>query len=55
MEGARSLRDQVVDLPSKDALIKVFGCAKGFDPGAPDDVLFTPEMGSRTNHLQPGI
>ena len=42
MADARSLRDQVVDLPSKDALIKVFGCARGFDPVAPDDVLFAP-------------
>ena len=53
MAGARSLRDQVLDLPSKDALIKVLGCAKGFDPVAPDDVLFTPEMGRVEDNLFP--
>ena len=45
MADARPLRNQVGDLPSKDALIKVFGHAKGFDLVAPDDELFIPELG----------
>ena len=53
MADARPLRNQVGDLPSKDALIKVFGHAKGFDLVAPDDELFIPELGRVEDNLFP--